>query len=118
MIKLCVFFQLQELALKIAHLTDNAQARRRMLDHETMETHTAQVCILCLIYSFIKMYLYRVNMQKMTVLQCRVFVKDFLSRDRGLHSRDHSPSPNHNAPLFLMVFASLHNRTVLHVWFT
>ena len=61
MIESCVFFQLQELALKIAHLTDNAQARRRMLDHETMETHTAQVCILCFIYSFIKICLYRVN---------------------------------------------------------
>ena len=35
----------------------------------------------------------------------RVFVKDFLSRDSGLHSRDHvSPSPNHNAPLFFNGF--------------
>ena len=55
-----------------------------------------------------------------TPVSTRVFVKDFLSRDRGLRSRDHSPSPNHNAPLFVMVFASLHNpdHTVLHVWFT
>ena len=38
--------------------------------------------------------------------QCtpRVFVKDFLSRDGGLHSRDHSPSPNHNARLFFNGF--------------
>jgi len=41
-----LFVELQELSLKIAHLTDNAQARRRMLDHETMETHTAQVASL------------------------------------------------------------------------
>ena len=26
----------------------------------------------------------------------RVFVKDGVSRDHGLHSRDHLPSPNHS----------------------
>ena len=28
----------------------------------------------------------------------RVFAKDGLSRDHGLHSRDHLPSPNHSVP--------------------
>ena len=32
------------------------------------------------------------------VWESRVFVKDGLSRDHGLHSRDHLPSPNHSAP--------------------
>ena len=52
----------------------------------------------------------------------RAFVKDGLSRDYDLHSRDHLPSPNQSAPqtnaFFLMVFVSLHNYTVLHDWFT
>ena len=61
-----------------------------------------------------------INKLNTLIYLTRVFVKDCLSRDHGLHSRDHSRSPNHSAPQtmhFLMVFASLLNYTVLHVWF-
>ena len=44
-----------------------------------------------------------------------VFVKDGLSRDHGLHSRDHSPSPNHKC-----IFNVSHHSiiTQYYVWFT
>ena len=43
--------------------------------------------------------LYTYILNKLKYLICsRVFVKDGLSRDHGLHSRDHLPTPNHSAP--------------------
>ena len=34
---------LQELSLRIEHLTENSQKKRKTLDHETTETLTAQI---------------------------------------------------------------------------
>ena len=35
----------QELSLRIEHLTEEAQKKRHLLDQETTETLTGQVCI-------------------------------------------------------------------------